>query len=182
VLFHLIYGLHKFASAEIIASTASIEHDFSVVRNAINDLQSASADLDDEKKEAEMCFRNLLRKLHRRRSCRRRKFRRIVDWIKWLFSACRHHRHQHYHFGPDCWTDVAFGMAKIVVPDVHERHHGSPEFPAHDLIKAAKRVRRVNQKLAAFERGFISKEGIRNREWYKHLGVAPGLWLGESSL
>jgi len=59
---------------------------------------------------------------------------------------------------------------------------GSPEFPAHDLIKAAKRVRRVNQKLAAFERGFISKEGIRNREWYKHLGVAPGLWLGESSL
>jgi N-acetylated-alpha-linked acidic dipeptidase len=43
-------------------------------------------------------------------------------------------------------------------------------------------VRKANQKLVAFERGFISEGGIRNREWYKHLGVAPGLWLGQPSL
>ncbi|KIM91172.1 hypothetical protein PILCRDRAFT_1366 [Piloderma croceum F 1598] len=174
-----VLELHQYLDhAEMIASTASIEHDFSAVRKAINHLQSASADLDDEKKEAEMCFRDLLGKLHRRGSCRRRKFRRVVDWIKWLFGVRPHHRHQHHRFGPNYWTDVAFGTAKIVVPDVHERHHRSPEFLVHNLIEAAKRVRRANQKLIAFERGFISKEGIRNREWYKHLGVAPGLWLG----
>jgi N-acetylated-alpha-linked acidic dipeptidase len=166
----------------MIATTASIKHDFSALREAISDLESASVDLDDEKKEAEIYFRNLLRKLHRRGSCRRRKFGRVVNWIKWLFGVRPHNRHQHHHFGPNYWTDVAFNTAKIVVPDMHERHHGSPEFPVHSLIKAAKRVRRANQKLVAFERGFISKEGIRNREWYKHLGVAPGLWLGQSSL
>lgn len=42
-----------------------------------------------------------------------------------------------------------------------------------------KRVQVANHKLIAFERGFISKEGIKDREWYKHLGVAPGKWLGE---
>ena len=51
-------------------------------------------------------------------------------------------------------------------------------FPIRRFIKAAQRVGRANKKLIAFERGFISKEGIKEREWYKHLGVAPGKWLG----
>lgn len=46
------------------------------------------------------------------------------------------------------------------------------------LIKAAKAVRVVNDKLAHFESGFISEAGIKDREWYRHLGVAPGKWLG----
>lgn len=46
-------------------------------------------------------------------------------------------------------------------------------------MKAIKRVQAINHKLIEFERGFISKEGIKDREWYKHLGVAPGKWLGE---
>ncbi len=45
-------------------------------------------------------------------------------------------------------------------------------------MEAAKRVQAVNKKLVAFERGFISEEGIKDREWYRHLGVAPGKWLG----
>ncbi|KAI9574759.1 hypothetical protein HD554DRAFT_2232863 [Boletus coccyginus] len=52
------------------------------------------------------------------------------------------------------------------------------EFPRRPLLKAMKRVQVANHKLIAFERGFISKEGIKDREWYKHLGVAPGKWLG----
>jgi N-acetylated-alpha-linked acidic dipeptidase len=52
-------------------------------------------------------------------------------------------------------------------------------YPSRRFIKAVKRVRAVNQKLAAFERGFISKDGIPEREWYRHLGVAPGKWLGK---
>ena len=42
------------------------------------------------------------------------------------------------------------------------------------------RVRRnqsaINKKLASFERGFLSDAGIKDREWYRHLGVAPGKW------
>ncbi|KAK0235018.1 hypothetical protein EDD85DRAFT_929054 [Armillaria nabsnona] len=53
-----------------------------------------------------------------------------------------------------------------------------PHFPIGELKKAVKRLRVVNQKLIAFERGFISEDGISEREWYKHLGVAPGKWLG----
>ena len=47
-----------------------------------------------------------------------------------------------------------------------------------DLRKLVKRIQAVNVKSSAFERGFISKEGIKDREWYKHLAVAPGKWLG----
>ncbi|KAK0495781.1 hypothetical protein EDD18DRAFT_1309958 [Armillaria luteobubalina] len=53
-----------------------------------------------------------------------------------------------------------------------------PHFPIGELKEAVKRLRAVNQKLIAFERGFISEDGISEREWYKHLGVAPGKWLG----
>ncbi|KAF8546620.1 Zn-dependent exopeptidase [Imleria badia] len=51
-------------------------------------------------------------------------------------------------------------------------------FPRRQLLNAIKRVRAVNDKLIAFERGFISKEGLKSCGWYKHLGVAPGKWLG----
>jgi len=53
-----------------------------------------------------------------------------------------------------------------------------PHGPPPKLIEAAKVVRRINQKLTSFERGFIHQDGIKDREWYKHLGVAPGKWLG----
>ena len=49
------------------------------------------------------------------------------------------------------------------------------------LRKLAKRIQALNAKSSAFERGFISEEGIKDREWYKHLAVAPGKWLGSYS-
>jgi N-acetylated-alpha-linked acidic dipeptidase len=57
--------------------------------------------------------------------------------------------------------------------------HRKPRVPPK-LIEAAKVVRKINQKLASFERGFIHEEGIKDREWYRHLGVAPGKWLGKT--
>lgn len=47
------------------------------------------------------------------------------------------------------------------------------------FLRAAERVRSVNKKLVRFERGLIHPDGIKGREWYRHLGVAPGKWLGE---
>ncbi|KAJ3576237.1 hypothetical protein NP233_g571 [Leucocoprinus birnbaumii] len=59
--------------------------------------------------------------------------------------------------------------------DHHNRHHKRWR---KALIRAIRRVRVVNDKLRSFERGFISEDGIKDREWFRHLGVAPGKWLG----
>ena len=56
-----------------------------------------------------------------------------------------------------------------------------PGKAVNDLKKLAKRIQTVNAKSSAFEQGFISAEGIKDREWYKHLAVAPGKWLGSCS-
>lgn len=168
---------------EKIASETSIKPDFSALRKAINNLQSASADLDEEKEEAEEEFKDLLHQLPGRH-CPPRKFQRIAEWIKRLFGVHPHHDTHYPKHG--FWMDVAFGNTKLKGdprgPDLVRKHnsrHHEPGVPVRKLMKAAKRVRNANHKLAAFERGFISEGGIKDRVWYKHLGVAPGLWLGE---
>lgn len=40
------------------------------------------------------------------------------------------------------------------------------------------RLREASIRLGRFERGFLSETGIKDREWYRHLGVAPGKWKG----
>ncbi|KAF5363622.1 hypothetical protein D9756_000320 [Leucocoprinus leucothites] len=72
--------------------------------------------------------------------------------------------------------------------DVRYHHHGHDHKHDHPdrrhrrwrkaLIRAVHRVRVVNNKLRSFEHGLISEGGIKDREWFKHLGVAPGKWLG----
>ncbi|GAA5997527.1 M28 family metallopeptidase [Rhodotorula paludigena] len=47
---------------------------------------------------------------------------------------------------------------------------------AHALVR---RLRSVNRALRRFEGGFLGDEqGLQGREWYRHLGVAPGRWFG----
>ncbi|KAG9124463.1 hypothetical protein FRC07_011555 [Ceratobasidium sp. 392] len=61
----------------------------------------------------------------------------------------------------------------------HDKHHGHHKHGGfRKLIRAVKEVQAVNKKLSTFEQGFLSDEGIPDREWYRHLGVAPGKWLG----
>lgn len=54
--------------------------------------------------------------------------------------------------------------------------------PSRTLLRRFSRVihklHRVNIRLRDYERGFIDKKGLRDRNWYRHLGVAPGRWLG----
>lgn len=54
----------------------------------------------------------------------------------------------------------------------HDKHREK------EIHKVLAEVRKVNKKLQSFEQGFISKEGLKGRQWYKHLGTAPGRWLG----
>jgi hypothetical protein len=48
-------------------------------------------------------------------------------------------------------------------------------------VKLLKRLNKLNHRLTKFERGFIDQEGIKGREWFKHVVYAPGLWTGYSS-
>lgn len=51
-------------------------------------------------------------------------------------------------------------------------------FKPSETPNTPQRLREVDIRLARFERGFISEDGIKDREWYRHLGVAPGKWKG----
>jgi len=68
-------------------------------------------------------------------------------------------------------TPAAAHLAK------HGGHHHHKSF-FDKLRKLYKQIRSINKRAQAFERGFISHGGLEGREWYKHLGVAPGRWLG----
>lgn len=59
----------------------------------------------------------------------------------------------------------------------------SPELKKRDAVKLMKELKGINKRLRRFEGGFLSRDGkgLEGREWYKHLGVAPGRWLGYGS-
>ncbi|KIJ69966.1 hypothetical protein HYDPIDRAFT_78885, partial [Hydnomerulius pinastri MD-312] len=122
------------------------------LRKAISKLQAASIKLDAEKIKAEKALRKALRKLAHK---------------------------------PD-YSDLEFDALKLLSGggDVVGRELCKPRHKGLicDLVRAAVRVKKVNYKLAQFERGFLSEGGVKDREWYRHLGVAPGKYLGKSSL
>lgn len=75
---------------------------------------------------------------------------------------------------------IEAGVGDQLFLDVDSSFSALPhKFPFKKFKHLVRQVQAVNKKLTAFERGFISKGGIKDREWYRHLGVAPGRWLGE---
>lgn len=46
--------------------------------------------------------------------------------------------------------------------------------------KLEARVKKMNDRLAKFERGLLDPQGIKGRTWFKHTVYAPGLWTGYS--
>ncbi|KAF8897846.1 hypothetical protein BD779DRAFT_1432452 [Infundibulicybe gibba] len=160
--------------------------DFSSLHDAIHRVQTASFDLDKEKVEAEEEFEKALKKLRASlpgHKCTRRRnpWTRLTAWIKETFRASPHDTSSHD-------VDVEAGdwleyYKDISTAELHHPHHPHGHIPRwipsiRRFIKAAKRVSAANKQLINFERGFISEDGIKDREWYKHLGVAPGKWLG----
>jgi N-acetylated-alpha-linked acidic dipeptidase len=143
-----------------IAVAGSYDVDLSPLRGSLHALQSASLALDSAKTKAEHKLRKILKRLKKRH------------------AICRKIRHKIHK--ASCKLMKVFGKDKCESKDKHgdmerERSHGRP---SRRLLKAIQRVQAVNKRLIAFERGFISKDGIKDREWYKHLGVAPGKWSG----
>ncbi|KZT02146.1 Zn-dependent exopeptidase [Laetiporus sulphureus 93-53] len=135
---------------EDIASSLAITPDFTNLRSSIASLQSASEALDVEKADTE------------------KKFKEALDKLPIKESHCSG-KMDHPHL-PD-WL-------KKILHKIHRHRKDNPPKDIEDFIKAAQRMEKVNVKLKAFEAGFISEEGINEREWYKHLVVAPGKYLG----
>ncbi|KAI9000835.1 Zn-dependent exopeptidase [Trametes punicea] len=138
---------------EDIAASVDTSPDFSRLRRSIRRLQAASRALDTEKTVAE------------------RKFKEALDKLPRLYaSVVASHS--------DLEAPAESGVPKWLRRVLEVIFGGLPHGPVGKFIRAAKRVQRANAKLVAFERGFISEEGIEGRKWYRHLGVAPGRWLG----
>ncbi|KAH7930723.1 Zn-dependent exopeptidase [Leucogyrophana mollusca] len=160
---HYSYELEKYLeNVERIASKQSLDINFASLRESLRALQSASEELDAEKAAAEHQLKKVIKGLRKRHAIRRRIHRKIHKGICKLKKILKR---------------------KCESEDTGEEagKHGGRGFfghPSRRLIQAIKRVQAVNYKLAKFERGFISEEGIKDREWYKHLAVAPGKWLG----
>ncbi|KAF9521022.1 hypothetical protein BS47DRAFT_1374558 [Hydnum rufescens UP504] len=144
------------AKIESLAKASSITPvpDFSTLRTAIRRLQDASVKLDHDKAKAEKKFRKasrrLLRKAEKCKRLRRSKFR---SFVKHIFGVRG--------------TLAGAGPARRE-EDVHivEKHTNPGRLP-RKFLKARKAVVKANTKLKNFEKGFISSEGIKDREWFR---------------
>lgn len=161
--------------------------EFSSLRTSIRNLQETSLKLDQEKSDAEKDFKKLLERLpfpgRPRGHCKKRigVLRQVADWIKGVFGVPPPTEAELRRLSlrsADSLEEYLSYVSAIGDDDDFETPTNW-SLPTHRFIKAAKRVSKANKKLIAFERGFISEEGIKDREWYRHLGVAPGRWLGK---
>ncbi|KAI6035044.1 Zn-dependent exopeptidase [Pisolithus orientalis] len=143
------------------------------LRKAISKLQKSSLKLDMEKAEAEKEFRRAVRRIIRGR-WGSHTIKRICNWIKYLLGySLKNSSEVGRHADMKHVWDIV-GNFEQQGDVCRQRHKGS----ICNLIKAVAKVRKVNHKLRTFEQGFLSEGGIKDREWFKHLGVAPGRYLG----
>ena len=189
-----------FGRVEGLAAASSANVNFAPLRAAIISLQFASLKLDTEKHVAERALRGHLRKWRKKHPRKHNRvdgcLKRLIRRLKVLFTEESNDvaeptpqfadgKHQpglgsapDFGLGNDHEVDtVAQNWPRFPFP--HRPRH--PHCPPPKLIRALKAVRKINQKLVSFERGFIHEDGIKDREWYRHLGVAPGKWLGKIS-
>lgn len=178
--------------------------DFDQLRRSLLGLQEASLRLDREKLRAHWQLKRALWKL-RHRSTIRHKLRKVYCKIRrWFGKKChkKHgHKHEHEHeITPRVPYNLIRGNEHVkfkprigrlpgwieeqreqMGSHCHSRHKlgfGHCPHSRKEVIRAAEHVHDVNKRLSKFEQGFISEGGIKDREWYRHLGVAPGKWLG----
>ncbi|KAK0453699.1 Zn-dependent exopeptidase [Armillaria borealis] len=158
------YELNQYLDTveSLVVQETSSAIDFGILRLAISKLQAASEALDEEKEDAEKASKNDLPSFPPpgRAICRRRSpfYTRVSNWIKGVFGV-----------PPLELVEQQSTTATADIPKIP---------PILEFLKAQRRVIKANKKLISFERGFISEDGIKGREWFKHLGVAPGRYLG----
>ncbi|KAL0070019.1 Vacuolar protein sorting-associated protein 70 [Marasmius tenuissimus] len=161
---------------QVVPEDVDVALDLVALRSSIESLQAASLELDVEKVAAEKNFYKALKKLpkfpHPRsyHRCSGGFIRRVADWYHSVFGSPE----RPYDHIQD-WMD--FFSENLEDEDALSRLP-FPRNPWREFFKAVKRLVKANGKVIAFERGFLDEGGIKDREWYRHLGVAPGKWLG----
>lgn len=193
-----------YCRVQSIAAASSLEDvDLSPLRKSINKLHASSVRLDKEKYKAERALKRVIKSIIRRRIFKRNARQAICE-IKKIFGKkceCPHknalhmqapqyhdtqdHRVPNTHLESGSAVKPRIGRYPGWLSEQREkerahRRHDKKHVPYKRLKKAIKRVQAVNAKLVSFERGLIHPDGIKDREWYRHLGVAPGKWLGTS--
>ena len=178
-----------FPRVEDLADKSSIKSkvDFHKLRNSLSELREASLRLDEERVYAYWQLKKALWKLHHRRAIRHW-FRRTYCKVRRWFGKKCHPKHGHGHKHKQRigrfprWIEEqgeqGSGHRGSHHRSGHNLGHGHCDHGRKEVALAAKHVRDVNNRLSKFEQGFISEDGIKDREWYRHLGVAPGKWLG----
>ena len=98
-------------------------------------------------------------------------------WMKHLRASVQKLEASAKHFEQ---RKVHLRRKLVHLAEKHAKHHRGKAGKKIEkqIWKVLGEVRAVNRKLQTFEQGLISKEGLKGREWYKHLGTAPGRWLG----
>lgn len=175
---------------ENIATEASLEVDFKPLKKSIKALQKSSIRLDKAKIKAQKDLKKLVKKWQKKHSHHhrvKRVLKKSICKIKKIFGrecSCPHKRIDSAKENQTTVPEILLGMM------LHQGFHGHTSdvvqaslphhsFPLKRLRKLVKQIQTINKKTSAFERGFISEDGIKDREWYKHLVVAPGKWLGQ---
>ncbi|KAJ9116408.1 hypothetical protein QFC22_004850 [Naganishia vaughanmartiniae] len=178
--------------------------DFAKLHQSIVGLQNASSELDNQAADALKRLSKLVPDIPHHRHGHHGKgvkalWRKAVRLVKSTLGIQRRPSHpvrefreregqalqiRSHHHGkhPDTGHKNKHGKGK----HPHHGHHGHKRphapMPNPKKVKAIKQVlleiRGINQKLAHYESGFLSKEGLKDREWYLHKGTAPGKWLG----
>ncbi|KAJ7811132.1 Zn-dependent exopeptidase [Mycena olivaceomarginata] len=205
---HYTYELENYLNGHVrfsrvliegVALDLSVDVDLAPLRKSIIALQAASHSLDFEKASAEKELHKIIHKFHKRQGKLKKKLRKAYCRLKKVFGrechkkfteeyGCGEKASAHSHTSKfrvgrlPAFLDEQQGLSSEVLLGL-ALHTGfdsvsSPHFPLAKLKKVVRRIRAVNKKLVGFEKGFISKDGIPDREWYKHLAIAPGKWLG----
>ncbi|KAG8987149.1 hypothetical protein FRB94_002576 [Tulasnella sp. JGI-2019a] len=191
------YALELFGYLEKVQKIASLQNitvEFSPLHKAIHSVAKASAKLDESKARAVHKLEKAISDLEKHKKkleeahkgCATRSWRRTREWIKSVFGvkSTDHQsaksinlvtvdgatQHSHHHHGGH----------ESHKHNEHHKEHKKPKIPKaiRRVMKAAQVVVAHNKKLSSFEQGFISEEGIKDREWYRNLVVAPGKWTG----
>ncbi|KAJ3508656.1 hypothetical protein NLJ89_g5632 [Agrocybe chaxingu] len=198
---HYAYELESYLeTAQGIADQASLDVHFKPLKQSIQAVQKASQALEEEKRTSLKDLQKIIddwKKRHQRRHWLARTLKKGVRTL--MRGVCSvknalgreclcHHGKAHRRSEAVLHKQDTEEDEILVGVLLHEGYecllghdstlHPRRRVPVKRLIRVLKRIRAVNKKSSAFERAFISEDGIKDREWYKHLGVAPGKWLG----
>ncbi|KIR77126.1 membrane protein [Cryptococcus gattii EJB2] len=163
----LAYYLEKVQNISKIDLETS-EIDFEPLADAIKAAQTASGKLDKRRRKALKKLHKLMRKLEHGKGGIVKTMLRGYGWRT---------GGKEVDYNLQTWEE---GPKEGIFPFPHPKLPSPFPTPRkyREINNILKEIRIINKKLQDFECGFLSEDGLKDREWYKHKGTAPGLWLG----